>query len=72
MIRAKVDWKVYARTDKIYLKQFEDETNLQCTLLLDVSESMQFQGPHSPLSKLEYAQLITLRWRIWSLRSRMR
>lgn len=53
-----VDWKVYARSDKIYLKQFEDETNLQCTLLLDISESMTFRGPKSPLSKLEYAQLI--------------
>lgn len=53
-----VDWKVYARSDKIYLKQFEDETNLQCTLLLDISESMTFRGPQSPLSKLEYAQLV--------------
>lgn len=53
-----VDWKVYARSDKIYLKQFEDETNLQCTLLLDVSESMTFRGPSSPMSKLEYAQLV--------------
>lgn len=54
-----VDWKVYARSDKIYLKQFEDETNLQCTILLDISESMAYRGPASPLSKLEYAQLIT-------------
>lgn len=54
-----VDWKVYARSDKIYLKQFEDETNLQCTILLDISESMAYRGPSSPLSKLEYAQLIT-------------
>ena len=53
-----VDWKVYARSDKIYLKQFEDETNLQCTLLLDVSQSMTFRGPDSPMSKLEYAQLV--------------
>ncbi|MCC6511605.1 MAG: DUF58 domain-containing protein [Pirellulaceae bacterium] len=53
-----VDWKVYARSDKFYLKQFEDETNLQCTLLLDISQSMSFRGPHSPLSKLEYAQLV--------------
>ncbi len=53
-----VDWKVYARSDKFYLKQFEDETNLQCTLLLDVSESMSYRGPASPLSKLEYAQMI--------------
>lgn len=54
-----VDWKVYARSDKIYLKQFEDETNLQCTILLDISESMAYRGPASPLSKLQYAQLIT-------------
>ena len=54
-----VDWKVYARSDKIYLKQFEDETNLQCTLLLDISESMAYRGPSSPLSKLQYAQLVT-------------
>jgi uncharacterized protein (DUF58 family) len=53
-----VDWKVYARSDKIYLKQFEDETNLQCSLLLDISESMTFRGSHSPMSKLEYAQLV--------------
>lgn len=53
-----VDWKVYARSDKIYLKQYEDETNLQCTLLLDISESMAFRSAVSPLSKLEYAQLI--------------
>lgn len=53
-----VDWKVYARSDKYYLKQFEDETNLQCTLLLDISESMLFRGPASALCKLEYAQLV--------------
>lgn len=54
-----VDWKVYARSDKYYLKQFEDETNLQCTLLLDISESMTFRGTQSALSKLEYAQLVS-------------
>jgi uncharacterized protein (DUF58 family) len=53
-----VDWKVYARSDKIYLKQYEDETSLICTLLLDTSESMTFRGPHAALSKLETAQLI--------------
>ena len=53
-----VDWKVFGRTDKIYLKQFEDETNLVCYLVLDISESMQYKGPDSPLSKFEYAQAI--------------
>jgi uncharacterized protein (DUF58 family) len=51
-----VDWKVFGKTDKVYLKQFEVETNLICYLLLDTSESMQYQGPGAPLSKLAYAQ----------------
>ena len=51
-----VDWKVFGKTDKVYLKQFEEETNLICYLLLDTSESMQYQSPGAPLSKLAYAQ----------------
>lgn len=51
-----LDWKVLGRSDRVVVKQFEDETNLVCHLLLDVSESMLYQGPGSPLSKLEYAQ----------------
>jgi uncharacterized protein (DUF58 family) len=51
-----LDWKVFGRTDKFYLKQFEEETNLVCSLLLDTSESMAYQGPAAPMSKLEYAQ----------------
>ena len=35
-----VDWKAFGKTDRIYLKQYEEETNLVCYLLLDVSESM--------------------------------
>ncbi|MEM8733641.1 MAG: DUF58 domain-containing protein [Planctomycetota bacterium] len=53
-----VDWKVYARSDRYYLKQYEDETNLVCYLLVDHSESMEFRGQQSSLNKLEYAQLI--------------
>jgi len=51
-----LDWKVFGRTDKYYLKQFEEETNLICHLLLDTSESMLYQSEGAPLSKLEYAQ----------------
>ncbi len=51
-----VDWKVFGRTDKFYLKQYDDETNLICQIVLDVSESMSYRGPNSPLSKFEYAQ----------------
>ncbi len=53
-----VDWKVYGRTDKIYLKQYEEETNLISYLLLDTSESMHYQSRDVPLSKLEYAKCI--------------
>ena len=35
-----IDWKAYARTDRYYIKQFEEETNLNCYLLLDASVSM--------------------------------
>ena len=53
-----VDWKVFGRTDKYYLKQYEDETNLICYLLLDVSESMRYKSPQAALSKLEYSQCV--------------
>lgn len=53
-----VDWKVFGKTDKIYLKQYEEETNLISYMLLDTSESMSYQSEHAPLSKLEYAQCI--------------
>jgi uncharacterized protein (DUF58 family) len=51
-----LDWKVFGRTDKYYLKQFEEETNLVCHLLLDTSESMRFQSSTAPMSKLHYAK----------------
>ncbi len=53
-----VDWRVYGKTDKYYLKQFEQETNLISYLLLDSSQSMGYQGPDAPMSKLEYAQCL--------------
>lgn len=53
-----VDWKVYGKTDKYYLKQYEEETNLVSYLLLDTSESMRYRGPDAALSKLEYAQCV--------------
>jgi uncharacterized protein (DUF58 family) len=52
-----VDWKVYGRTDRFYLKQYEEETNLVCWVLLDVSESMQYRS--GPVSKYDYACLAT-------------
>jgi len=49
----RIDWKVWSKTDRYYIKQYEEETNLRTTLLVDLSESMLF-GSHK-LSKYEYA-----------------
>lgn len=51
-----LDWKVFGRTDKYYLKQFEEETNLICHLVLDASESMSYQSDVAPMSKFDYAR----------------
>jgi uncharacterized protein (DUF58 family) len=51
-----VDWKVYGRSDRVFVKQFEEETNFACHVLLDTSESMQFQSDATLLSKLEFAK----------------
>jgi uncharacterized protein (DUF58 family) len=48
-----VDWKVWAKQDRFYVKQFEEETNLRSVLLCDVSHSMQYGS--GPLNKYEYA-----------------
>ena len=47
-----LDWKVLGKTDRFYLKEYEEETNLRCHILLDVSESMAYAG--NGTSKLEY------------------
>jgi uncharacterized protein (DUF58 family) len=52
-----VDWKVWSKTDKYYLKQYEEETNLLSYLLLDTSESMGYAS-EGHVSKLQYAQWV--------------
>src|SRR5947209_15717335 len=52
-----VDWKVWSKTDKLYLKQYEEETNLLLYLLLDTSESMGYASEGN-VSKLQYAQMV--------------
>jgi uncharacterized protein (DUF58 family) len=53
---ATLDWKIYARTDRHVVKKFEEETNLECHILLDVSRSMGY-GSHE-VTKLEYASYL--------------
>ena len=47
-----LDWKVWSKTDRFYIKQYEAETNLRCHLIVDVSESMHYG--RGPLNKYEY------------------
>lgn len=54
-----LDWKVLGRTDKYYLRQREDETSLDCHLMVDCSGSMRFQGPQSKEDKLTFAFRVT-------------
>lgn len=49
-----LDWKVFGKSDRFYIKQYEEETNLRSTVLLDTSESMKYASPGN-ISKLEYA-----------------
>ncbi len=52
-----IDWKVFGKSDRLYIREYEEETNLRCTLLVDRSGSMRYKGDHaSSLSKYDYAQ----------------
>jgi uncharacterized protein (DUF58 family) len=52
-----IDWKVYARSDRYYVKKYEEDTNLQCRLLLDVSASMGYSS--GGVTKIEYGSYLT-------------
>jgi uncharacterized protein (DUF58 family) len=58
----RVDWKVWGRQDRLYVKEFEEETNLRLTLLVDGSSSMDYSS--GPLSKYQYASTVaaSLAW----------
>ncbi|MEQ1905690.1 MAG: DUF58 domain-containing protein [Pirellulaceae bacterium] len=49
-----IDWKVWSKTDRLYIKEFEEETNLKCHLLLDRSKSMEY-GAEKKWSKFDHA-----------------
>ncbi len=51
-----IDWKILAKTDKLYVKLFEQETNLRAHIILDCSRSMEFKG--ESISKLQYGSLL--------------
>ncbi len=49
-----IDWKVFGKSDRLYIREFEEETNLRCTLLVDRSGSMAYQGDRASKSKYDY------------------
>ena len=57
-----LDWKLYARSDRYYIKRFEDETNLRCHLLVDLSRSMGYGSLE--YTKADYARPWRRRWPI--------
>ncbi len=48
-----IDWKLYGRTDKLFVKRFEEETNLRCQLVIDISSSMYY--PHRDYNKFVFS-----------------
>lgn len=51
-----IDWKVWSKTDRLYIKEYEEETNLKCTIMLDASKSMRYGEKAKPAwSKFDYA-----------------
>lgn len=70
---SKVDWRVFARNDKLFLRTFEQETNLECHIFLDCSASMNFAGEEERLTKLEYASFFAacLTWLVISKNDRV-
>lgn len=57
-----VDWKVYARTDRLFTKQYEEETNLRCMLLIDASPSMYYPSPGNGKLKFSIDAAGALAW----------
>lgn len=53
-----IDWKVLARSDRWLVKQYEEETNLRATIVLDVSRSMDWRGDPARLTKRAYAEQV--------------
>jgi uncharacterized protein (DUF58 family) len=53
----RIDWKIYGRTDRYYIKQYEEETNLKSYIILDASRSMAY-GSEGNIKKIEYASYL--------------
>ena len=56
----RLDWRVFARSDRHYIKQYEQETNVRVTFVVDASASMNYKGARVPLTKFDYASTIVV------------
>ncbi|MBC8044643.1 MAG: DUF58 domain-containing protein [Rhizobacter sp.] len=65
-----LDWRVFARTDKYYVKQYEEETNLRSYILLDTSSSMCYSSGEKVLPKIEYAAYLSAALSVMMLQQR--
>lgn len=65
-----LDWRILARTDRPYVKQFEEETNLRAMVLVDASRSMAWQGASGRLTKRAYADRLAAALALILLRQR--
>jgi len=54
----RIDWRVFAKADRYYIKQYEVTTNLRATLVVDASGSMAYKGSGDAISKFRYAQFV--------------
>ncbi|MEZ5015844.1 MAG: DUF58 domain-containing protein [Flavipsychrobacter sp.] len=52
-----IDWRIYGKTDKLFVKRYEEETNLRCCLVVDTSTSMRFPKIEGKYSKLEFSAI---------------
>ena len=65
-----IDWKVYARTDRLHVRLREEETNMTVYLLVDSSASMNYKGPKAVMSKWDYARALAAAFLIFLSRQR--
>ena len=56
----RLDWRVFARSDRHYIKQYEEESNVRVTFVVDASASMKYRGAEASLSKFDYGATLTV------------
>src|SRR3954451_10775181 len=56
----RLDWRVFARSDRHYIKQYEEESNVRVTFVVDASASMNYRGSRAVLSKFDYADTLVV------------